>query len=564
MPTASTPTDPQYRREALEYYGSYCQECGWSPESEAEAHKLHVPVDDVRSITAPYRVANLTILCRDCHLSRRSESAFSHEVVGTLTNTLESALTHKRDGFSDRVARRVRLDSVKLVSGTPVQINGVDTPTEAVVEGLNEGDHYDAYYINTDADYLQMCSCYRHAFGVSRARNICTHVGAVIVRQALERMREESYEAALQFVQDVGSDLNTDAKQYIKQQEIVEDGIDTLDIEDRFSETWAKRASAQAKKMTKYDAEYKCFGSECEGCEIRLTADGYTCTDAKNKGWEKKFPCPGKLGAYILDETGDSRLRLTIDTGHLFTLNRPHDALDCPVPSTLAVTERTETDVTFTILDTETNVTLPTGAVIDAITSKTFTTTTESKATPEGFIMKTTSKGIPTGFAPKLDEGDLYRVTNTTLTGFDIGDVFQIREYDPDSETETIQVETLSPDTPFGGPVTQLDINELSTAIRKEHVQLTYASHVFDIIATETAYGYGKLKVGFSTPHEAKEDIKSLDWDRTKRYWNDPIDNKWSMNGDEIEYVVEHLRDNGWAVWVPEDIREELTEAGLL
>jgi hypothetical protein len=377
-------------------------------------------------------------------------------------------------------------------------------------------------------------------------------------------MRDESYEAALQFVSDMGADLNTDAKQYIKQQELVEDGIETLDIEERFSEAWAKRASAQAKKMTKYASEYKCFGSECSGCEVRLTGDGYTCTDAQNKGWETKFPCPGKLGAYILDETGDSHLRLTLDRGHLFRLTRPHQSLDCPVYSTLAVTERTETDLTLRILDTGTDVTLSTEEVIDAITSGTLTTTTESEATPDGFTMQTTQTGIPTGFAPKLDEGDVYRVTNNTLTGFDIGDVFQIRESAPDDEDAAIQVELLSPERPFGGPIRDIELTDISQAIRSEHVQTEYASNVFDVIAVETVTAYGTLKVGLSCEFEVKDDIKSLDWETTHRSYNNPIENRWSVDGDAIEHVVEHLQNNGWAVWVPEDVREDLEAEDLL
>lgn len=58
---------------------------------------------------------------------------------------------------------------------------------------------------------------------------------------------------------------------------------------------------------------------------------------------------------------------------------------------------------------------------------------------------------------------------------------------------------------------------------------------------------YGK-KVALDSPYEAKDDIKSLDWERTHRAWEDDA---WQVDADELEYVREHLAEQGWTLCRP-------------
>lgn len=357
--TMTTESDPQqterdgeYRAVALDEHGMECMECGWRPRTPVEQSKLHVHHITPVAEGGLGVIENLEVLCRDCHLQRHSESRFSHERVARLANRLADTLTHKKGGFSDRVARRVRLDSVIRINGSPPDGALPEREDEEfaierfhLVEGVIDGDFYDEYVTAPENHYLGMCSCYLHRFGTHRARNICTHVGASIVRSALQVYNDKGEEAAFEYVSRHGERLDEQAAEYIQTQSLVREQLDTLDIESEFSESWADRARRQATKMTEYDGEYDCFDSECAGCTIRLTKDGYQCSDAKGRGWEDKFPCPGKLAAYLLDNSGDSgRFEPRFDAGQAFEVTRGNVFRSVPKGAVLVV-KSIDTDV---------------------------------------------------------------------------------------------------------------------------------------------------------------------------------------------------------------------------
>lgn len=534
------------RKEVFSQQGKQCQKCSWEPQEEIEEYKLHIHYNSSSK--------SKDVLCRDCHMSMHSNTAFSHELIGRLTNTLSNNIKHKSDEFSKRVALRVRKDSVDIIEE---ENKGSAFPDRhARVEGVLQGDHYDSYHVDTDEPYLSMCSCYTHSFGVHRAHNICTHVGANIIRRAIIIAEEEDNEdRALLFVQKMAEKLNEKSKDYIKTKELIEEGVDTLEIEEEYSESWAQRASSQAKKMTKYDKEWKCFGSECKGCEVRLTADGYRCTDAQNKGWGEKFPCPGKLGALILDETREDSLDLDISEGHLFSVARENKHIPADQGEficTLKMTNNSDS-IVFRKLD-KTTFTIDKNALIDAIISGSIKTTTvnDIENTLDNKRVVFDSDGIPLETVLKIEKDDTYTVTETMVSEIDVGDMISVLNK---SQSEVI-IQKANPEEPFSTNSIAVDCSEFRKHVQEGYFKQCYASDIFDIIGTEVTTAYGKKKVGLYTPKESKEDVKELDWNKTHRSWNDPIQGKWSVDASSLDHVVEHLQSKGWAVWVPIDIVE--------
>ncbi|AXR80708.1 helix-hairpin-helix domain-containing protein [Natrarchaeobaculum sulfurireducens] len=63
----------------------------------------------------------------------------------------------------------------------------------------------------------------------------------------------------------------------------------------------------------------------------------------------------------------------------------------------------------------------------------------------------------------------------------------------------------------------------------------------------ETEYGD---KIALDSPYEAKEDIKSLDWEETHREW-DPSRNAWLVDAEAAPSVADELRREGWSIAVP-------------
>lgn len=550
-----------YREEALAHYGEVCQDCDWVPESEAEQHKLHVHHENPHGDGGPDAMENLAVLCRDCRFARLSETSYSHELVGRLTRTLAGQITHKRDGFVDRVARRVRLDTVHIIDGVPPENPFAEVVDQyTLVEGVTEGDHYDSYFVDTTQPYLSMCTCYEHSFGVHRAHNICTHVAATIVRHALSFVDQHSEERAMAYIREKGSELNEKAKEYVEKQELIEKSLDTLDIADEYSDSWEQRASAQAKKMTQYGEEWKCFGSECEGCEVRLTTDGYTCTDAQDKGWENKFPCPGKLGAHILNETGGQTVYPDIENGHVFEVRRERSDLPAKKGEFLIALEidEDEEEATFRRFE-DTGVTIDFETLADTILAGTLRTTRESQIEKSYTCARVIrdSNGYPDSLGPDVDIDDVYHVRRDTNGVLTKGDTLTVTEYSDD--TRRVRAEYINPNEPFvDGDEVTLRYEEMLEYLRDGVLDEAYVSNVVDVICTETTQAYGKTKVALYSSEMLREDMMELDWDDTHRSWNDPIQGKWNVDAEALDMVIDHLQNCGWTVWIPSDIREEV------
>lgn len=215
------------------------------------------------------------------------------ELAAELADEFASEIEHKKDGFVDRVLRRLSAGGAERVLEDGSWNKGSYT-----VEGVLDGDEYDEYSVDWTAHHLGMCSCYKHNFGTVRARKICTHVGAAIVKYGLEIANNKTENAAKKEMREMGRVLNESAKRYINKRESIDVTIDALDIADKFSENWADRAAAQATKMVENDdGTWTCKGGENEGHTVRLTAQGYKCDSCGGK-----FPTPCKLGAYVLNK----------------------------------------------------------------------------------------------------------------------------------------------------------------------------------------------------------------------------------------------------------------------
>jgi len=71
---------------------------------------------------------------------------------------------------------------------------------------------------------------------------------------------------------------------------------------------------------------------------------------------------------------------------------------------------------------------------------------------------------------------------------------------------------------------------------------------------TDTEYG---KKVLLDSPYEAKDDIKSLDWERTHRAW-DGDESCWAVDADALAYVRDHLAEQGWTLCRPPETDDSL------
>lgn len=69
-----------------------------------------------------------------------------------------------------------------------------------------------------------------------------------------------------------------------------------------------------------------------------------------------------------------------------------------------------------------------------------------------------------------------------------------------------------------------------------------------DVIRIKSPVGgkYGPV-TPIQSPYEAKNDIKSLDWEDTHLSWNEAR-NRWEVDADSIGTVAEHLLGEGWSV----------------
>ena len=99
-----------------------------------------------------------------------------------------------------------------------------------------------------------------------------------------------------------------------------------------------------------------------------------------------------------------------------------------------------------------------------------------------------------------------------------------------------------------------------------------------DVFATEDAaavniyryYGHARYgdKLGIELPApwdddgEAKDHFKELDWDLTHRSWNDR-GKEWEADFKQLNAVIEHMNDGGYAVTVALDLAKKFEKAGF-
>lgn len=240
--------------------------------------------------------------------AQTNNDASDEETLMRLANRLSENIQHKKDNFTERVLRRLKNGEARR----ELDEDGNWVTGNYTVDGCLDGDHYSEYDVDWTAHHLGMCSCYQHNFGTVRARKVCTHVAAAIVRYGLEVAHEDDIETAFERMDEMGEKLNESAKKYITKREKIDIAVETLDMADKFSENWADRAKAQATKMQSVDGEtgvWKCTGGENEGHTVELTKQGYKCDTCG-----EKFPTPCKLGAYVLNKMDDMDIDLDEET----------------------------------------------------------------------------------------------------------------------------------------------------------------------------------------------------------------------------------------------------------
>lgn len=277
----------------------------------------------------------------------------NESVIRALAAAMSDEITHKKDGFTDRVVRRL-LDSA-VIPDTTTDSDEEDTTGQYRVAGVDDlGDEYATYSVDWTAPHLKMCSCYQHSFGMSRARRICTHVGAAIIHHAATLSETEDADAALDYATEMGERLNESATEYISQREYAETKVEELDIESEYSKTKAERLPAQAAQLVENDdGTWTAIGGECEGCTIRLTETGYRC-DHSDPDKRSKEDCYGKLAAYVLSDGREARPP-AYNAGDAFTVDPAELFDDDSAPSLVVVTSRNDREnesvVTFAAVE---------------------------------------------------------------------------------------------------------------------------------------------------------------------------------------------------------------------
>ena len=280
------------RIPVFERYGESCDECGWSPDNSNERKFLHVHHSEPISEGGGNGIGNLTPLCRDCHLGVHNESPFSHEFVGYVTDQLSKFIDHKNESFDGLVSWRLHKDSIYRYKS--------DGEWVYVVEGLNGGDGYDSYRVNLNNRHLNMCSCYEHNFGLSRARNVCSHVGAALAYGIVSQRGDYGDDVLLKKAKTEAKSINRDASSYIKKKDRLDEQIPELRENSGFKKSHFDSGRSQAMWMSQFGDSWRCFGGVCEGAKVTVGRDGYTCSLDGERHTKDYPPCPGRMGAYIL------------------------------------------------------------------------------------------------------------------------------------------------------------------------------------------------------------------------------------------------------------------------
>lgn len=85
------------------------------------------------------------------------------------------------------------------------------------------------------------------------------------------------------------------------------------------------------------------------------------------------------------------------------------------------------------------------------------------------------------------------------------------------------------------------------------HDDIVRADITISGVHKSVQYGH---KIHIEAPYEAREDIKSMDWDRTHREWNDH-GKWWQIDYGALGWAIETLVEAGWVVVIDLDLFEE-------
>jgi hypothetical protein len=278
-----------YRGELIEREGATCENCGWSPMSMEEERLLHAHHRKYVSHGGGDELSNLRLLCRDCHINLHHDSVLDVVFVRKLARVMGDWMDHKKDGFEDRVFRRV--------VGDTVLSDGSGDTRKYLVEGIMSGDGYDAYYVIPDEDrYLRMCSCYAHKFGTRRAVNCCTHVGAAICGRAIEVRPKMDDDKLLKEVKRKSKQVNKRARRYVQRRQSLKDKVEEIRDETGYKDSHLRKGRAQALWMVGNSPEWDCYGGKEDGNTVIVGRNGYTCSEHGND----PPPCGAVVGAYLL------------------------------------------------------------------------------------------------------------------------------------------------------------------------------------------------------------------------------------------------------------------------
>jgi len=278
-----------YRGELIEDRDAACESCGWSPMSMEEERLLHAHHETFVSHGGGDEVSNLRLFCRNCHINLHHDSVLDVVFVRKLARVMGDWMDHKKDGFEDRVFRRV--------VGDTVLSDGSGDTRKYLVEGIMSGDGYDAYYVIPDEDrYLRMCSCYAHKFGTRRAVNCCTHVGAAICGRAMKLRSDVEDNKLLKAVKHKSRKVNHKASKYVRKRESLKRTVERKREESGYKDSHFRKGRSQALWMTQYGDEWECYGGKEEGNKVIVGRNGYTCSEHGND----PPPCGAVVGAYLL------------------------------------------------------------------------------------------------------------------------------------------------------------------------------------------------------------------------------------------------------------------------
>lgn len=287
-----------YRTKAFSNYGKSCMVCGYTPSDPKYDGTLHVHHKEYSG-----NVEDMEVLCRSCHEERHNESEVGREMVKDIVGAVISQLDHKDKSHMKTVRWMVN-------SGL---VHETDEAGVFMVEG-KPTESRDEWYVDVNAHYLGMCSCYSAPYGSVRAGNMCTHSTAAVVASYIDEYADNKH-VAIELASQHANKLNDGYINYTSMLDRIKDAVSRKNIYSKFGDNWAERTERQMKLMDG-EGPFKCVGGECSGCEVGFYPNEgryglYKCDGPKNK-----FPCPGKLGSMAFRYMYKNAIECNVDGCH--------------------------------------------------------------------------------------------------------------------------------------------------------------------------------------------------------------------------------------------------------